>query len=119
MSEAVEPVDAQNDAESKEKEKKPVVPQQVFSNDGSFLERFKLLKGIEDEKKKAQESLKKRKEWEDSLKRRGKRKKPRLTEDVEKAPGGEDAAASAYLKEMKQYTSRLLKDDSGPRPLVK
>ncbi|KAJ3341506.1 hypothetical protein HDU93_004665 [Gonapodya sp. JEL0774] len=110
---------AKNENEVTEKEKKPLVPQQVFSNDGSFLERFKLLKGIEDEKKKAQESLKRRRDWEDSLKRRGKRKKAQVGEDGEKAGDEADAAASAYLKEMKQYTSRLLKDDTGPRPLVK
>ncbi|CAG8601245.1 9611_t:CDS:2 [Paraglomus occultum] len=110
----------------------------IFSNDGSFLERFKRMKAEEDEKKKQLEALDRKKAFEDRIKNRGKRKlsateSPGLdvsTDGVseakrphlEKSTATEtlDPNANAYLKEMQKYNERLCKDDSGHvRPLVK
>ncbi|CAG8513319.1 7355_t:CDS:2, partial [Acaulospora morrowiae] len=101
----------------------------IFSNDGSFLDRFKKMKAEEDEKKKQLDALERKKAFEDRIKNRGKRKSQptdeepdpkRVTlEDVER---GEtlDPKANAYLKEMQKYNERLCKDDTGHvRPLVK
>ncbi|KAG9291088.1 hypothetical protein G9A89_012960 [Geosiphon pyriformis] len=101
----------------------------IFSNDGSFLDRFKKMKAEEDEKKKQREALERKKAFEDRIKNRGKRRSP-PTDDVE--PDSKrinleeddnealDPKANAYLKEMQKYNERLCKDDSGHvRPLVK
>ncbi|CAG8434643.1 12371_t:CDS:2 [Ambispora gerdemannii] len=79
----------------------------IFSNDGSFLDRFKKMKAEEDEKKKQREALEssalavqrcdfwrfvrwdtelmKKKAFEDRIRNRGKRKSP-PTEDVDQDP---------------------------------
>ncbi|CAG8673328.1 6338_t:CDS:2 [Dentiscutata heterogama] len=46
----------------------------IFSNDGSFLDRFKKMKAEEDEKKKQLGALERKKAFEDRIKNRGKRK---------------------------------------------
>ncbi|KAI0772225.1 hypothetical protein BC629DRAFT_1595432 [Irpex lacteus] len=54
-------------------------PANVFSNDGSFLERFQHLKKDEEEKKKQEETLQKKREFDNRFKRRGKRPPPDAT----------------------------------------
>lgn len=54
--------------------------QNVFSNDGSFLERFQRLKREEDEKKKQQELLERKKQFADRFKHRGKRGHSEMSE---------------------------------------
>ncbi|GBC42393.1 hypothetical protein RIR_jg9963.t1 [Rhizophagus irregularis DAOM 181602=DAOM 197198] len=99
----------------------------IFSNDGSFLDRFKKMKAEEDEKKKQLEALERKKAFEDRIKNRGKRKsqptdeepdaKRVILEDDEREEAL-DPKANAYLKEMQKYNERLCKDDAGHvRPL--
>ncbi|KAG8871475.1 hypothetical protein FRB97_008651, partial [Tulasnella sp. 331] len=49
-------------------------PVNVFSNDGSFLERFQRTKKEEDEKKKQDEATTRKRAFDDRFKNRGKRK---------------------------------------------
>ncbi|CAG8443004.1 17293_t:CDS:2 [Cetraspora pellucida] len=101
----------------------------IFSNDGSFLDRFKKMKAEEDEKKKQLGALERKKAFEDRIKNRGKRKNQPTDEELdpkrvtlEDNERGEtlDPKANAYLEEMQKYSERLCKDDSGHvRPLVK
>ncbi|KAI9032356.1 hypothetical protein DFJ74DRAFT_701959 [Hyaloraphidium curvatum] len=62
----------------------------IFSDDGSFLERFKLLKGEEDAKKKNEASLRRKRDWEEALKNRKKRAKK--ADDADGPSGGTKAA---------------------------
>ncbi|GBB87918.1 hypothetical protein RclHR1_01440033, partial [Rhizophagus clarus] len=101
----------------------------IFSNDGSFLDRFKKMKAEEDEKKKQLEALERKKAFEDRIKNRGKRKiqptdeepdAKRVILDDDEREEALDPKANAYLKEMQKYNERLCKDDAGHvRPLVK
>ncbi|KAF0392008.1 hypothetical protein F8M41_010669 [Gigaspora margarita] len=101
----------------------------IFSNDGSFLDRFKKMKAEEDEKKKQLGALERKKAFEDRIKNRGKRKNQptdeepdpkRVTLEDNERSETLDPKANAYLKEMQKYSERLCKDDSGHvRPLVK
>jgi hypothetical protein len=109
----------------------------IFSSDGSFLERFKMLKGEEESKTKNQTALQRlvdakdcsfafglisrffyrKREWEETLKNRKKTKK---TVDATETPSGAAAASSAYIQLMKDAEARDGKDTgSGVRPLVK
>ncbi|ORX63319.1 hypothetical protein BCR32DRAFT_298471 [Anaeromyces robustus] len=108
----------------------------VFSNDGSFLKRFKLLQE-QDEKKKANEALKKKFEWEEAIRLRGKRRKRLLKEAKMKEEESRrmkkqrikasdmmsdsliSTAASQYLEEMKKYKEQSFTDSDHIRPLVK
>ncbi|ORX47561.1 hypothetical protein BCR36DRAFT_330294 [Piromyces finnis] len=104
----------------------------VFSNDGSFLKRFKLLQE-QDEKKKINESLKKKFEWEEAIRLRGKRRRRMLREARKKEEENrkmkkhrikasdmmKDDLSSRYLKEMQQYREHSLTDSDHVRPLVK
>ncbi|KAG2070266.1 hypothetical protein BDR04DRAFT_607282 [Suillus decipiens] len=51
-------------------------PVNVFSNDGSFLERFQRNKKEEENKRKAEEALARKKQFDDRFRKRGKRHQP-------------------------------------------
>ncbi|KAH8091018.1 hypothetical protein BXZ70DRAFT_1011278 [Cristinia sonorae] len=100
-------------------------PANVFSNDGSFLERFQHLKKDEEERKKQEEALARKRNFDDRFKKRGKRPAP---DESTSATSSEtptkktktDEPLTQYQKEVKSYAGRSLKDDGiGVRPLVK
>ncbi|KAI0769088.1 hypothetical protein BD413DRAFT_614111 [Trametes elegans] len=100
-------------------------PVNVFSNDGSFLERFQRIKKEEDEKKKQEEILRKKREFDSRFKTRGKRRSPdapsseAVTENPAKKPKVDEPLTS-YQKELQNYAYKSLKDrGTGVRPLVK
>ncbi|KAI0086920.1 hypothetical protein BDY19DRAFT_907807 [Irpex rosettiformis] len=101
-------------------------PANVFSNDGSFLERFQHLKKDEEEKKKQEETLQRKREFDSRFKRRGKRPAPdstnsdTSTENPAKKSKGEEPPLTKYQQELQNYAGKSLKDDGiGVRPLVK
>ncbi|KAH9949795.1 hypothetical protein B0H21DRAFT_726012 [Amylocystis lapponica] len=100
-------------------------PANVFSNDGSFLERFQRIKKDEEEKKKQDEVLARKRNFDERFKTRGKRPLPdapssnTATEHLAKKTKTEEPLTQ-YEKEVKNYAGRSLKDDGiGVRPLVK
>ncbi|TFY74151.1 hypothetical protein EWM64_g9861 [Hericium alpestre] len=103
-----------------------VKPVNVFTNDGSFLERFQRLQKDEDEKKKQEEILAKKRMFDSRFKKRGKRPTPDSSDSKDTAAdppakkAKPDEPMSQYQKEVKTYAGRSLKDDGiGVRPLVK
>ncbi|GBE82978.1 hypothetical protein BKA93DRAFT_725900 [Sparassis latifolia] len=100
-------------------------PANVFSNDGSFLERFQHIKKDEEEKKKQEEMLAQKRGFDERFKKRGKRPLPDTasstptTETSAKKPKV-DKPMTQYQKEVRNYAGRSLKDNGiGVRPLVK
>ncbi|KAI0337471.1 hypothetical protein BDW22DRAFT_1364130 [Trametopsis cervina] len=97
----------------------------VFSNDGSFLQRFQHLKKDEEEKKKQEETLARKREFDSRFKRRGKRPPPDTESSTIPAENPTkkskvDEPTSSYQKEVQNYAGRSLKDEGiGVRPLVK
>lgn len=98
----------------------------VFSNDGSFLERFQRSKKEEELKKKAEEELQKKRNFDDRFKKRGKRTAPPpdsltvATDDHPSKKSKTDKPQTQYEKEMSGYNTGTLKDlGTGVRPLVK
>ncbi|KAI9295163.1 hypothetical protein K502DRAFT_365228 [Neoconidiobolus thromboides FSU 785] len=74
----------------------------VFTNDGSFLERFKSMQKEQDEAKKREIALKRKKELEDRIKNRGKRSAKKRKEEVEdKNKQNKDKMVKGYLRELK------------------
>ncbi|KAH7924516.1 hypothetical protein BV22DRAFT_1090721, partial [Leucogyrophana mollusca] len=103
-----------------------IKPTNVFTNDGSFLERFQRNKKEEDEKKKQEEALARKRQFDDRFKRRGKRPPPDSCSSVtipETPPAKKsktDEPLTDYQKEVRGYAGRSLKDaGTGVRPLVK
>jgi len=96
-------------------------PLNVFSNDGSFLERFQRTKKEEDEKRKHDEMIARKRAFDDRFRNRCKRKAPPPTEPTEPIPPAKKAKElTQYEKEVKSYEGRSLKDQGiGIRPLVK
>ncbi|KAG9018695.1 hypothetical protein FRB90_010463 [Tulasnella sp. 427] len=98
-------------------------PVNVFSNDGSFLERMQRSKKAEDEKKKQEDVLTRKRAFDDRFKTRGKRKIASETNDSPESaapPAKKAKELSQYEKEVKTYEGRSLKDQGiGIRPLVK
>ncbi|KAI0657243.1 hypothetical protein C8Q70DRAFT_1002911 [Cubamyces menziesii] len=100
-------------------------PVNIFSNDGSFLERFQRLKKEEDEKKKQEELLRKKREFDNRFKSRGKRRSPDApsSNDTTESPAKKpkvDEPLNQYQKELQSYADKSLKDGgNGVRPLVK
>jgi len=97
-------------------------PVNVFSNDGSFLERFQRTKKEEDEKKKHDEAISRKRAFDDRFKNRGKRKAASPSaEPADSTPPTKKAKElTQYEKEVKSYEGRSLKDQGiGVRPLVK
>ncbi|KZT67302.1 hypothetical protein DAEQUDRAFT_767358 [Daedalea quercina L-15889] len=99
-------------------------PVNVFSNDGSFLERFQHIKKDEEEKKKQEDILARKRTFDERFKRRGKRPSPDAThsepatEPASKKPKV-DAPLNQYEKQVKSYTASLKDNGAGVRPLVK
>ncbi|PAV17384.1 hypothetical protein PNOK_0744800 [Pyrrhoderma noxium] len=108
-------------------------PGNVFSDDGSFLERFQRDKKEEDEKKlqdEKYEKLARKLEFENRFKKRGKRRAPSPNPSPSETPDDFPAKKlkveeqqkkplTAYEKEMKSYRSSLKDTGTGVRPLVK
>ncbi|KAI0819252.1 hypothetical protein BC628DRAFT_1049981 [Trametes gibbosa] len=101
-------------------------PVNVFSNDGSFLERFQRLKKEEDEKKQQEETLRKKREFDSRFKKRGKRRSPDApsSNDATENPPAKkpkvDEPLTPYQKELQNYADKSLKEHgTGVRPLVK
>ncbi|OSX59709.1 hypothetical protein POSPLADRAFT_1048198 [Postia placenta MAD-698-R-SB12] len=95
-------------------------PANVFSNDGSFLERFQRIKKDEEEKKKEEEVLARKRNFDERFKKRGKRPLPdAVNPNAVPEPSAKkakvDMPLSQYEKEVKSYTSSL-KDDGIDRP---
>ncbi|GAA6058908.1 hypothetical protein JCM10212_002860 [Sporobolomyces blumeae] len=105
----------------------PSKPANVFSNDGSFLERFKkgALTEAEKEKEEREKALARKKALEDRFKNRGKRRAPSTESDSstsKKKKDGEDGTSTltAYQREVKRLESRSLKDEGYEmRPMLK
>ncbi|KAG1858657.1 hypothetical protein C8R48DRAFT_264282 [Suillus tomentosus] len=51
-------------------------PVNVFSNDGSFLERFQRSRKEEEDKRKAEEALARQRQFDERFRKRGKRQQP-------------------------------------------
>jgi len=103
-------------------------PTNVFSNDGSFLERFQRNKREEEEKKKQEDALVRKRDFDSRFKKRGKRPAPSdspnsaatVVEDPPAKKSKSDKPLTEYEKEVKNYAGHSLKDDGiGVRPLVK
>jgi len=102
-------------------------PTNVFSNDGSFLERFQRSKREGEEKKKQEDALARKRDFDTRFKKRGKRPAPSdsstsatVVEDPPSKKPRSDKPMTEYEKEVKNYAGRSLKDDGiGVRPLVK
>ncbi|KAI5991112.1 hypothetical protein EDD15DRAFT_1113250 [Pisolithus albus] len=115
--------------------KAPVPPKQkpvnVFSNDGSFLERFQRNKREEEEKRKAELALARNRQFADRFKNRGKRHFPTSDTSSAVAPTDEQENPAKkpkldgtpllnYQKEVHKQDGKILKDvGTGVRPLVK
>ncbi|KZT32084.1 hypothetical protein SISSUDRAFT_1123591 [Sistotremastrum suecicum HHB10207 ss-3] len=104
-------------------------PINVFSNDGSFLDRLYRTKREEEEKKKQEEMLLRKRNFDERFKRRGKRPAPTTEtetttseEPVAKKPKSEvEKPPTKYEQDVKLYTEhKSLKDvGAGVRPLIK
>ncbi|KAF8443192.1 hypothetical protein L210DRAFT_3396560 [Boletus edulis BED1] len=103
-------------------------PVNVFSNDGSFLERFQRSKQEEEDKQKVDEALAKKKQFADRFKNRGKRPpdSPSTVTSIDldpnpvKKPKLDDVPSPAYQKQVRDQQGRILRDTgTGVRPLVK
>ncbi|KAF9222966.1 hypothetical protein BS17DRAFT_782885 [Gyrodon lividus] len=104
-------------------------PVNVFSNDGSFLERFQRTKKEEEDKRNAEEALARKKQFADRFKSRGKRppleSSPATTStDFQESPAKkvkvDDPSLTNYQKVVRDYAGHNLKDaGTGVRPLVK
>ncbi|KAH7908825.1 hypothetical protein BJ138DRAFT_308681 [Hygrophoropsis aurantiaca] len=104
-----------------------VKPTNVFSNDGSFLERIQRNKKEEEEKKKQEDALTRKRQFDDRFKKRGKRpppdSEPEPVTSSETPPAKRskpDEPLTDYQKQVRGYAGRSLKDTgTGVRPLVK
>ncbi|RDB14712.1 hypothetical protein Hypma_016404 [Hypsizygus marmoreus] len=108
-------------------------PPNVFTNDGSFLERFQRTKKEEEEKRQEQEALEKKKHFDTRFKNRGKRPPPDPTpssditscsssdEHPSKKVKSDQQPITEYEKQVKTYTGGASMKDTGTgiRPLVK
>ncbi|BGP48902.1 hypothetical protein JCM10450v2_004781 [Rhodotorula kratochvilovae] len=94
----------------------PPKPQNLFTNDGSFLSKFKrnTLSPEEKEKKEREEAI--------ARKRRGKRPATPAAEDAPatKKAKDDDSGLTEYEREVKRLSNSALKDDGyDMRPLLK
>ncbi|KAH9480768.1 hypothetical protein JR316_0007368 [Psilocybe cubensis] len=118
-------------------------PPNVFSNDGSFLDRIRRSMKEEEDKKKEKEALERKKHFADRFKTRGKRPPPTsiqsaasdtTTPETDESPtkklkldgelgmdkgGREEAAQAEYHKAMESYPGSLKDGGTGVRPLIK
>ncbi|KAF8881904.1 hypothetical protein BD779DRAFT_1544940 [Infundibulicybe gibba] len=104
----------------------PPKPKNVFSNDGSFLERFRQLKE-EDDRKKDLEVLERKKKFDNRFRNRGKRPPPATSSSSDDQPERQPAKrpkispTSDYGEQVKSFGGgRNLQDTgTGVRPLFK
>ncbi|TNY21012.1 hypothetical protein DMC30DRAFT_222610 [Rhodotorula diobovata] len=100
----------------------PPKPQNIFSNDGSFLSKFKKpLSPEEQEKKEREEAIARKKALDERIKKRGKRPLPSAEDAAsasKKAKEDSEEGLTEYQKEVKRLTARELKDNRA-RPLLK
>ncbi|KZT19983.1 hypothetical protein NEOLEDRAFT_1076638 [Neolentinus lepideus HHB14362 ss-1] len=101
-------------------------PANVFSNDGSFLERFQRIKREEEEKKKQEEALAKKRNFDDRFRKRGKRATPESSVPAESTvdepvakKAKSDSTLTEYERQVKSYGTSLKDIGIGVRPLVK
>ncbi|BGP40779.1 hypothetical protein JCM10449v2_004744 [Rhodotorula kratochvilovae] len=102
----------------------PPKPQNLFTNDGSFLSKFKrnTLSPEEKEKKEREEAIARKKALEERFKRRGKRPATPAAEDAPatKKAKDDDSGPTEYEREVKRLSNSALKDDGyDMRPLLK
>ncbi|KAI5123143.1 hypothetical protein M0805_000846 [Coniferiporia weirii] len=109
-------------------------PTNVFSDDGSFLERFQRVKREDEDKKKRDQELESKRMFESRFRNRGKRRapsaEPTLVDSSDSASASTSASSkkakletekplTAYEKEVKSYSDSLKDNGMGIRPLVK
>ncbi|KII86839.1 hypothetical protein PLICRDRAFT_55735 [Plicaturopsis crispa FD-325 SS-3] len=100
-------------------------PTNVFSNDGSFLERIQRSQRAEEEDKKDADALAKKRDFDNRFKNRGKRPPPDASNEIvppEDPPAKKtktDKPLTDYEKQVKSYGRSLKDDGMGIRPLVK
>ncbi|GAA5919960.1 hypothetical protein JCM1841_004395 [Sporobolomyces salmonicolor] len=100
----------------------PPKPTNIFSNDGSFLERFKKNNTPtgDQEKEQREKALAQKKALEDRFKKRGKR--PAAVDDgaASKKKKDDDSGLTDYQKEVKRLEARSLKSEGYEmRPMLK
>ncbi|KAI6044905.1 hypothetical protein EDC04DRAFT_274198 [Pisolithus marmoratus] len=102
-------------------------PVNVFSNDGSFLERFQRNRREDEEKRKAELALARKRQFADRFRNRGKRHLPPpdtsltvTTTDAQESPAKKpklDGTLVNYQKDVHSQDGRILKDaGTGVRP---
>jgi hypothetical protein len=113
----------------------PVKPANVFSDDGSFLDRIRRSIKEEDDKRKEKEALERKRQFANRFKNRGKRtaptpdptandnqvhsnKKLKLSDDANYASEPSSPQAK-YQKAIGSYSESLKENGTGIRPLVK
>ncbi|GAA5876273.1 hypothetical protein JCM16303_007078 [Sporobolomyces ruberrimus] len=101
-------------------------PANVFSNDGSFLERFKKSAAppVDQEKQEREKALARKKAMEERFKKRGKRSA--ATTSTDESPNSKkpktsgDENLTEYQKAVRDLNSRSLKDEGYEmRPMLK
>ncbi|KAK4701047.1 hypothetical protein P7C70_g5188, partial [Phenoliferia sp. Uapishka_3] len=99
----------------------PPKPVNVFSNDGSFLERFKKTSVEEQLKKSQDEALARKKALDDRIKNRGKRPAPSTADgEAAKKKVATETVDSAYKRQVEKLSGHNLKDEGvGIRPTLK
>ncbi|GAA5896409.1 hypothetical protein JCM6882_001006 [Rhodosporidiobolus microsporus] len=100
----------------------PPKPVNIFSSDGSFLERMKANKGIstaDTEKEEREKALARKKAMENRFKKRGKRTAEATDDGANKKKKDDMAGLTEYEKEVKRLEARTLKDDGYMRPMLK
>ncbi|PLW19859.1 hypothetical protein PCANC_05921 [Puccinia coronata f. sp. avenae] len=92
----------------------------VFTSDGSFLERFKKMKEEEVEKKKQEDALARKQAYEQRIKNRGKRTADPNDSSSTAKKGKTEEEDNAYLREVRKLQGHSLRDEgAGVRALVK
>ncbi|MBW0533835.1 hypothetical protein O181_073550 [Austropuccinia psidii MF-1] len=92
----------------------------VFTSDGSFLERFKKMKEEEVEKKKQADALARKQAFEQRIKNRGKRTADTNNSGQTNKKSKTEEEENAYLKEVRKLQGHSLRDEgAGVRALVK
>ncbi|GAA5971164.1 hypothetical protein JCM11641_004168 [Rhodosporidiobolus odoratus] len=95
----------------------------IFTSDGSFLERMKATKTIstaDKEKEEREKALVRKKAMEDRFKKRGKRAAESADGSAAKKKKDDDSGLTEYEKEVKRLESRTLKDSGyDMRPMLK
>ncbi|GAA5826483.1 hypothetical protein JCM11251_002390 [Rhodosporidiobolus azoricus] len=100
----------------------PPKPVNIFSSDGSFLERMKANQNIstpDKEKEEREKALARKKAMENRFKKRGKRAAESTEGGAAKKQKDDTVGLTEYEKEVKRLEARTLKDDGYMRPMLK